>query len=100
MNLLFVEVIKEHFTNYFLNYLGLTFDMFNNKMKIHQELAESWKVILIDVGDNTMTGRRMKRIKDYLNENDDFSQSMDTLRDKHYLEGLWKSNKAPWKLWI
>ena len=198
-------VIKEYFANYFLHQSDITFDMSNNEMKIHQERAEPWKVTLIDTGDNTMTGGRIKMIKDYLNENedfcltygdgvaniniselikfhkshckiatlssvfpqarfgsleiednqvkkfiekpkgdgalinggffvlnlkaldyiegdstiweqeplnklaeegelmsfkhDDFWQPMDTLRDKHYLEGLWESNKAPWKLW-
>jgi len=198
-------VIKEYFANYFLHQSDITFDMSNNEMKIHQERAEPWKVTLIDTGDNTMTGGRIKRIKNYLNDgedfcltygdgvaniniselikfhkshckiatlssvfpqarfgsleiednqvkkfiekpkgdgalisggffvlnlkaldyiegdstiweqeplnklaeegelmsfkHDDFWQPMDTLRDKHYLEGLWESNKAPWKLW-
>ena len=199
-------VIKEYFANYFLHQSDITFDMSNNEMKIHQERAEPWKVTLIDTGDNTMTGGRIKRIKDYLDNNDDdfcltygdgvsninikelikfhkshgkivtlssvfpqarfgsldieknqvknfvekprgdgalinggffvvnkkgldlidgdstvweqeplnnfankgelmayrhegFWQPMDTLRDKNYLEELWESDKAPWKLW-
>ena len=198
-------VIKEYFANYFLHQSDITFDMSNNEMKIHQERAEPWKVTLIDTGDNTMTGGRIKRIKNYLNDgedfcltygdgvaniniselikfhkshckiatlssvfpqarfgsleiednqvkkfiekpkgdgalisggffvlnlkaldyiegdstiweqeplnklaeegelmsfkHDDFWQPMDTLRDKDYLERLWESNKAPWKLW-
>jgi glucose-1-phosphate cytidylyltransferase len=63
-------VIKEYFANYFLHQSDITFDMSNNEMKIHQERAEPWKVTLIDTGDNTMTGGRIKRIKDYLD--DDF----------------------------
>jgi len=199
-------VIKEYFANYFLHQSDITFDMSNNEMKIHQERAEPWKVTLIDSGEQTMTGGRIKRVKDYLNENEDFCltygdgvaniniselikfhkshgkiatlssvfpqarfgsldiednrvkkfiekpkgdgalinggffvlkpkaidyiegdstiweqlplnklaeegelmsfkhedfwQPMDTLRDKHYLEELWESNNAPWKLWI
>ena len=199
-------VIKEYFANYFLHQSDITFDISNNEMKIHQERAEPWKVTLIDTGDNTMTGGRIKRIKDYLDDNDDdfcltygdgvaninikelikfhkshckivtlssvfpqarfgslniennqvknfvekprgdgalinggffvvnkkgldfidgdstvweqeplnnfankgelmaykhegFWQPMDTLRDKNYLEELWESDKAPWKLW-
>jgi glucose-1-phosphate cytidylyltransferase len=198
-------IIKEYFANYFLHQSDITFDMSKNEMKIHQERSEPWKVTLIDTGDNTMTGGRIRRIKNYLNENEDFCltygdgvaninirelikyhkshgkiatlssvfpqarfgsleiegnrvknfvekpkgdgalinggffvlnpkavdyidgdssiweqeplnklaeegelmsfkhedfwQPMDTLRDKHYLEKLWESNKAPWKLW-
>jgi len=64
-------VIKEYFADYFLHQSDITFDMSSNKMKIHQERAEPWKVTLIDTGDNTMTGGRIKRIKDYLDDNDD-----------------------------
>ena len=198
-------VIKEYFANYFLHQSDITFDMTNNKMKIHQERAEPWKVTLIDTGENTMTGGRLKRVKEYLDndepfcltygdgvadinisqlikfhnthgklatltsvfpqarfgsidiekdkvkrfvekprgdgalinggffvlntkifneidgdntiweqeplntlankgelmafKHDGFWQPMDTLRDKNYLEKLWSSNKAPWKLW-
>tara|TARA_B110000503_G_scaffold11064_1_gene15034 strand:- start:224 stop:997 length:774 start_codon:yes stop_codon:yes gene_type:complete len=198
-------MIKEYFANYFLHQSDITFDMTNNEMKIHQEHAEPWKVTLIDTGENTMTGGRIKRIKDYLEDeesfcltygdgvaninitelinfhknhgklatlssvfpparfgsidiendqvkkftekprgdgalinggffvlntsvidqiegnntiweqeplnnlankgelmafkHDGFWQPMDTLRDKNYLEELWSSNKAPWKLW-
>ena len=198
-------VIKEYFANYFLHQSDITFNMSNNEMKIHQERAEPWKVTLIDTGEHTMTGGRIKRIKSYLNEGEDFCltygdglanidigklvsfhkshgkiatlsaiyppgrfgalditddqvtsfyekprgdgalinggyfvlkynaldyikgdatiweqeplnnlatnrelmsfkhedfwQPMDTLRDKHYLEELWETGKAPWKLW-
>lgn len=198
-------VIKEYFANYFLHQSDITFDMSKNEMKIHQERAEPWKVTLIDTGENTMTGGRIKKIKSYLNEGEDFCltygdglanidisklvsfhkshgkiatlsaiyppgrfgaleitenqvtnfyekprgdgalinggyfvlkpsaldyidgdatiweqqplnnlatdgelmsfkhedfwQPMDTLRDKHYIEELWETGKAPWKLW-
>lgn len=199
-------VIKEYFANYFLHQSDITFDMSKNEMKIHQERVEPWKVTLIDTGEQTMTGGRIKRIKDYLDNGEDFCltygdglaniditkliafhknhdklatlsaiyppgrfgalditenqvtsfsekprgdgalinggffvlnlkaidyiqddntiweqeplkklatdgelmsfkhedfwQPMDTLRDKHLLEELWESDKAPWKLWI
>ena len=199
-------VIKEYFANYFLHQSEITFDMSKNEMKIHQERLEPWKVTLIDTGEQTMTGGRIKRIKEYLNNGEDFCltygdglaniditkliafhknhdklatlsaiyppgrfgalditenqvtsfyekprgdgalinggffvlnskaldyiqddntiweqgplkklakdgelmsfkheefwQPMDTLRDKHLLEELWESEKAPWKLWI
>ena len=198
-------VIKEYFANYFLHQSDITFDMSKNTMKIHQERVEPWKVTLIDTGEQTMTGGRIKRIKEYLDDGEDFCltygdglaniditkliafhknhgraatlsaiyppgrfgaldiiesqvtsfcekprgdgalinggffvlnskaldyiqgdntiweqeplkklategelmsfkhedfwQPMDTLRDKHYLEELWESEKAPWKLW-
>ena len=198
-------LIKEYFANYFLHQSDITFDMTNNEMKIHQERSEPWKVTLIDTGENTMTGGRLKRVKEYLDndepfcltygdgvadinisqlikfhnahgklatltsvfpqarfgsidiekdkvkrfvekprgdgalinggffvlntkifneidgdntiweqkplnnlankgelmafKHDGFWQPMDTLRDKNFLEELWGSNKAPWKLW-
>ena len=198
-------VIKEYFANYFLHQSDITFDISKNEMKIHQKRVEPWKVTLIDTGDKTMTGGRIKRIKEYLGDEEDFCltygdgvaninitelikfhynhgklatlssvfpqarfgsidvenhqvkkfieklrgdgalinggffvlntrvidqiegdnsiweqeplnnlankgelmafkhegfwQPMDTLRDKNYLEELWSSNKAPWKIW-
>lgn len=198
-------VIKEYFANYFLHQSDITFDISKNEMTIHQERVEPWKVTLIDTGENTMTGGRIKRVKTYLNKgqdfcltygdglaniditklvayhkshgkiatlssvfppgrfgalditenqvtsfyekprgdgalinggffvlkpnalnyiqddttiweqqplnklasngelmsfkHEDFWQPMDTLRDKHYLEKLWESGEAPWKLW-
>jgi len=65
-------VIKEYFANYFLHQSDITFDMSKNEMKIHQERSEPWKVTLIDTGEYTMTGGRIKRIKSYLDEGDDF----------------------------
>lgn len=63
-------VIKEYFANYFLHNADVTFDMKANKMEIHQAASEHWRVTLVDTGDNTMTGGRLKRVKDYLD--DDF----------------------------
>jgi len=65
-------MIKEYFANYFLHQSDITFDMSKNKMKIHQERVEPWKVTLIDTGEHTMTGGRIKRIKGYLEKGEDF----------------------------
>ena len=197
-------VIKEYFANYFLHNCDVTFDMEDNSMKIHSKNTEPWKITLVDTGENTMTGGRLKRVKEFLgNEtfcftygdgvaninikklikfhiehktkatltavqppgrfgslefergrvlsfkekpkgdgnlinggffvlepsvidlidgdqciwedkplkqlaeekelsaffHTDFWQPMDTLRDKNYLQELWESQKAPWKLW-
>lgn len=59
-------IIKEYFANYFLHTSDITFDMKNNKMEVHQRFAEPWKVTLVDTGDETMTGGRLKRIADYV----------------------------------
>lgn len=59
--------IKEFFSNYFLHNSDVTLDLLNNKMEIHQQFSEPWKITLIDTGEKTMTGGRIKRIKDYIN---------------------------------
>jgi glucose-1-phosphate cytidylyltransferase len=59
-------MIKEYFANYFLQVADVSFDLRKNKLEIHQNKAESWKVTLIDTGEKTMTGGRLKRVKDYL----------------------------------
>jgi glucose-1-phosphate cytidylyltransferase len=60
--------IKEYFSNYFLYNSDVTFDLRNNKMDVHQKYSEPWKITLIDTGEKTMTGGRIKRIKDYLED--------------------------------
>jgi glucose-1-phosphate cytidylyltransferase len=197
-------MIKEYFANYFLHMSDVTFDMRDNKMQVHQNSAEKWRVTLVDTGESTMTGGRLKRVREHLGDEefcftygdgvsdvnitesiafhrkqerlatltgvqppgrfgvlnlqdsrvssfeekphgdgawinggffvlspkvidlieDDttiwergpmeqlardgqlsaylhrgFWQPMDTLRDKNYLEDLWQSGKAPWKVW-
>jgi glucose-1-phosphate cytidylyltransferase len=52
-------MIKEYFSNYFLHMSDVTFSMHDNKMDIHQNFAEPWKVTLVDTGENTMTGRAL-----------------------------------------
>ena len=59
-------VIKEYFANYFLHMSDVTFDMSDNKMLVHHQMAEPWKVTLVDTGEDTMTGGRLKRVSEYL----------------------------------
>ncbi|MBD2461555.1 glucose-1-phosphate cytidylyltransferase [Oscillatoria sp. FACHB-1407] len=199
-------VIKEYFANYFLRMSDVTFDMRFNQMNIHSGYAEPWRVTLVDTGESTLTGGRLKRVREHIGnetfcftygdgvsnidvtklvefhksqgglatltavqppgrfgaislgqeqtkiesfhekpggdgawinggyfvlepevinyiaddstiweqeplqklahdghlsafKHDGFWQPMDTLKDKNYLEGLWQSNKAPWKVW-
>jgi glucose-1-phosphate cytidylyltransferase len=197
-------VIKEYFANYFLHQSDVTFDLRRNEMKVHQNMSEPWTVTLVDTGEETMTGGRLRRVRDHVGEGtfcftygdgvsdvdigqliafhraqkawatmtavqppgrfgavdirgdrihsfqekppgdgawinggffvlepqvfdlltgDDtvwekeplerlasdghlcayrhagFWQAMDTVRDKTYLEGLWSSGKAPWRVW-
>ncbi|AUG06625.1 glucose-1-phosphate cytidylyltransferase [Pseudomonas sp. S09G 359] len=198
-------VIKEYFANYFLHMSDVTFNMRDNTMKVHDQRAEDWNITLVDTGDDSMTGGRLRRVADYVKDEEAFCftygdgvsdldisatlafhkahgkaatltatfppgrfgaldiqngqvlnfkekpkgdgalinggffvlsptvldyleddsttweqepltklaaegqlmayehpgfwQPMDTLRDKHYLEDLWQSGKAPWKSW-
>lgn len=63
-------IVKEYFANYFLHMSDVTFDMANNKMEVHQNSAEPWRVTLVDTGEDTMTGGRLKRAKSYLDDED------------------------------
>jgi glucose-1-phosphate cytidylyltransferase len=63
-------VIKEYFANYFLHMSDVTFDMANNKIEIHQNNAEPWRVTLVETGEHTMTGGRLKRVAEYLGDED------------------------------
>ena len=197
-------VIKEYFANYFLHTCDVTFDMNDNSIDIHSKHTEPWKITLVDTGENTMTGGRLKRVSEHVQDetfcftygdgvanvdiqkliefhkrekrkatltavnppgrfgslefergrvlsfkekpkgdgslinggffvlepsvldlingddctwedfplrilaennelsayvHDGFWQPMDMLRDKNYLEDLWKNKKAPWKIW-
>ena len=65
-------IIKEYFANYFLHMSDVTFDMQNNKMEVHERHAEPWKVTLVDTGEDTMTGGRLKRVARYLQDDDAF----------------------------
>ena len=59
-------VVKEYFADYFLHTSDVTFDLANNKMEVHNNYSEPWKVTLVNTGLNTMTGGRVKRIRDYV----------------------------------
>ena len=59
-------IIKEYFANYFLHMSDVTFDMADNQMVVHKKNSESWKVTLVDTGDETMTGGRLKRVASYI----------------------------------
>jgi glucose-1-phosphate cytidylyltransferase len=61
-------LIKEYFANYFLHMSDVTFDMADNSMNVHQNNAEPWKVTLVETGDATMTGGRLKRVAHYLGD--------------------------------
>jgi glucose-1-phosphate cytidylyltransferase len=64
-------IIKEYFANYFLHMSDVTFDMSNNnEMQIHKQFSEPWKITLIDTGENTLTGGRLKRVRQYLDGED------------------------------
>ena len=65
-------VIKEYFANYFLHMSDVTFDMQDNNMIVHNKRAESWKVTLVDTGDDSMTGGRLLRVKDYIKDDESF----------------------------
>lgn len=61
-------LIKEYFANYFLHMSDVTFDMADNRMVVHQKKAEPWKVTLVDTGDTTLTGGRLKRVASYVQD--------------------------------
>ena len=65
-------VIKEYFANYYRHMSDITFDLANNSETIHSNNSEKWKVTLVDTGEETMTGGRVKRIYDYVKDEEDF----------------------------
>ncbi|AZC20631.1 MULTISPECIES: glucose-1-phosphate cytidylyltransferase [Pseudomonas] len=65
-------VIKEYFANYFLHMSDITFNMRDNAMEVHDKRAEPWNVTLIDTGDNSMTGGRLRRVADYVKNEESF----------------------------
>ena len=64
--------IKEYFANYFLHMADVTFDLQQNEMTVHRERAESWRVTLVDTGENSMTGGRLLRVKEFVDQDDFF----------------------------
>jgi glucose-1-phosphate cytidylyltransferase len=65
-------VIKEYFANYFLHMSDVTFDMEHNRMEVHQRNAEPWRVTLVDTGEETLTGGRLRRVADYVKDEEAF----------------------------
>jgi glucose-1-phosphate cytidylyltransferase len=65
-------MIKEYFANYFLHTSDVTFDIAENSMAVHQRYAEPWRITLVDTGDHTLTGGRLKRVAPYLADADAF----------------------------
>lgn len=65
-------VIKEYFANYFLHTSDVTFNLRDNVMDVHNKRSESWRVTLVDTGENTMTGGRLKAVKEYVKDEDAF----------------------------
>ena len=65
-------LIKEYFANYFLHMSDVTFDMQDNRMHVHQSVAEPWRVTLVDTGDNTGTAGRLKKVAPYLHDEEAF----------------------------
>lgn len=65
-------LIKEYFANYFLHMSDVTFDMASNQMEVHHKHAEPWRVTLVDTGEDTLTGGRLKRVADYVQGDDAF----------------------------
>jgi glucose-1-phosphate cytidylyltransferase len=68
-------VIKEYFSNYFLHMSDVTFDMPSNRMEVHEQKVEPWRVTLVDTGDDTKTGGRLKRVAEYLKGEEAFCLS-------------------------
>jgi glucose-1-phosphate cytidylyltransferase len=65
-------LIKEYFANYFLHMSDVTIDMVTNRMEVHQQKAEPWRVTLVDTGEDTLTGGRLKRVADYIKDDPAF----------------------------
>jgi glucose-1-phosphate cytidylyltransferase len=65
-------VVKEYFANYFLHTSDVTFDMANNRMEVHEKHAEPWRVTLVDTGENTATGGRLKRVRRFIDGDEPF----------------------------
>ena len=65
-------LVKEYFANYFLHMSDVTFDMSSNRMEVHQRYAEPWRVTLVDTGEATQTGGRLKRVRQYLRKGETF----------------------------
>jgi len=65
-------VVKEYFANYFLHTSDVTFDMKNNRMEVHEQHTEPWRVTLVDTGEHTMTGGRLRRVRRFIDDDEPF----------------------------
>jgi glucose-1-phosphate cytidylyltransferase len=65
-------IIKEYFANYFLHMSDVTFDMEGNRMEVHRKMVEPWRVTLVDTGEETLTGGRLKRVAEFLKDEEVF----------------------------
>jgi glucose-1-phosphate cytidylyltransferase len=90
-------VIKEYFANYFVHTSDVTFDLVNNRVEVHQKRAEPWRVTLVDTGIETMTGGRLKRVREYLGGEDFCFTYGDGLSDVN-LSDLIKNHRRSGKL--
>jgi glucose-1-phosphate cytidylyltransferase len=91
-------VIKEYFKNYFLHMSDVTIDMTENKMEVHHKRAEPWKITLVDTGESSMTGGRLKRVAEHLENEDAFCFTYgDGVGDINISESI-KLHKAHGKL--
>jgi len=82
-------VIKEYFANYFLHTSDVTFDIKNNQMTVHEKHGEPWRITLVDTGENTLTGGRLKRVAPYLKGEDVFCFTYgDGLSDVNITESI------------
>jgi glucose-1-phosphate cytidylyltransferase len=82
-------IIKEYFANYFLHMSDVTFDMSDNSMQVHQRHVEPWKVTLVDTGEQSMTGGRLRRVADYLKDEKEFCFTYgDGVSDVNILESI------------
>ena len=90
-------IIKEYFANYFLHMSDVTFDMAHNKMEVHQQKSEPWRVTLVDTGEETMTGGRLKRVAEHIQHEEVFCMTYgDGVSDINITEliAFHKSNKV------
>lgn len=82
-------MIKEYFANYFLHMSDVTFDMSKNEMTVHDERAEPWKVTLVDTGEDSMTGGRLKAVEEYVKDEDCFCLTYgDGLSDVNIVDAI------------
>ena len=91
-------LVKEYFANYFLHMSDVTFDMKNNKMTVHQKNAEPWKVTLVDTGEDTQTGGRLRRVKEYVKDEENFCFTYGDGLSNVDIKGLIEFHKSQGKL--